>query len=144
MQAVSKLYDTIDGPNGTLKAKAEQEEFKKHLGDGEGSRSRPICSSPTSSVNSSLYSSWQLMSDITTDHNHPEEKVKSAGRVVNLPLETVSMKGKDSGFNTATPVYNQEMTSKSSETDSTTKREDSAKVSNCFLVDRKSWLTYMR
>ncbi|XP_034244596.1 uncharacterized protein LOC117647123 [Thrips palmi] len=135
MQAVSRLYDTVDGANGALKQQCEQEAFKKHIGDGEGSRSRPICSSPTSSVNSSLYSSWQMMSDITTDHNHPEEKVKSGERMVNFPIETVSLKGKDSGFNTATPVYNQETTSKASETDSTTKKENSAKELKAGLQD---------
>lgn len=129
MQAVSRLHETVDSINVPF----EKDEPKNHIGDGEGSRSRPVCSSPTSSVNSSLYSSWQLMSDITaTDINEGEASEK----IYKQLKYNVSKKDKDSGINSATPIDapNRESTSRTDD-DITRKREQSASELKAGLHD---------
>ncbi|KAK3908090.1 Coiled-coil alpha-helical rod protein 1 [Frankliniella fusca] len=86
LQAVSQLHDTIDSVNSTLEPHLTREGLKNHMGEGEGSRSRPICSSPTSSINSSLYTSWHLMSDITAE-NEPKLREHDRGFAI-LPKDT--------------------------------------------------------
>lgn len=110
MEAVCRLHDTVDdSANNTFMPDelGGKQGYKNHIGDGEGSRTRPICSSPTSSLNSSLYSSWHLMSDITaTDQNCEDgrEKERPEGRAAELPVEIMSKRDKDSGINTDTPI----------------------------------------
>ncbi len=91
LQAVSQLHDTVDSANSTLEPHLHKEELKNHLGDGEGSRSRPVCSSPTSSVNSSLYSSWHLMSDITAE-NEPKPRRRQDKALETLPKNKTGQK----------------------------------------------------
>lgn len=103
IEAFSQLHDTIDSANSTFEpALLRREEFRNHLGDGEGSRSRPICSSPTSSVNSSLYSSWHLMSDIMAD-NEPGKRDGQKG-LLTLPKDGTVKNSKDTIKSSPTPV----------------------------------------
>lgn len=127
MQAVNRLHITIDGTNSTLlpSSPSPKEGVK---GDGDGSRSRPICSSPTSSVNSSLYTSWQLMSDIMTPDQNPKDPKEVDRNLVPVLKEPSLKRDDDLGRKVKTPVGLSSIESTTNQGGNAEERKQSAQV----------------